>query len=435
MEQQRGISKLDLKRQNRMQVLYILQRQGPISRIDIASKLGLTRAAVTIITNEMIEQGILLEAGEMQYDSDKAPKGRKKILLEINQNYRLALGVLVEDSQVSVGLSTLSGNVLDKKNLNYDGTISGSAIEEFIIRSCREMMDNNCLAAQKILGVGVGVQPSMYPKLGISLRENLDPDFSSLLKTLGDGISLPIAIDNSICALTLANVDFARQKPAGLQNFIFLRCGRHYNLLFVNDDQPQWYFNNYTRMVESMIVSAGGSEWRDYPRGSVMAELSFDAVIEMAKRFYSESVTPALYELTRGNKENVSMALLREAAIRGDRPVLRLMEQRGDLLGVLLHNLYCAYCPKKIVLQNFCSSLEEFEKLKKWIEQGGYQEVSSLLTWSVVDAKHSFLGGCALIIQEMFFNRGGYCSETDTVLKHSSRASYLPATQEWKTER
>ena len=57
--EQHGISKLDLKRRNRMQVLKILKQRGPTSRIDIAGTLELTRAAVTIITNEMIEQGII----------------------------------------------------------------------------------------------------------------------------------------------------------------------------------------------------------------------------------------------------------------------------------------------------------------------------------------------------------------------------------------
>ena len=59
--EQHGISKLDLKRRNRMQVLKILKQRGPTSRIDIAGTLELTRAAVTIITNEMIEQGIIQE--------------------------------------------------------------------------------------------------------------------------------------------------------------------------------------------------------------------------------------------------------------------------------------------------------------------------------------------------------------------------------------
>ena len=59
-----GISKLDLKRRNRMQILKVVREQGPISRVDISAILGITRAAVTIITNEMIDQHILEEVGE-----------------------------------------------------------------------------------------------------------------------------------------------------------------------------------------------------------------------------------------------------------------------------------------------------------------------------------------------------------------------------------
>ena len=45
-----GISKLDLKRRNRMQILRVIKEAGPISRVDVAGALEITRAAVTIIT-------------------------------------------------------------------------------------------------------------------------------------------------------------------------------------------------------------------------------------------------------------------------------------------------------------------------------------------------------------------------------------------------
>ena len=110
--EQHGISKLDLKRQNRMQVLKILKQRGPTSRIDIATMLELTRAAVTIITNEMIEQGIIMEIGEYKHISEKAPRGRKKILIDINYHYKFALGVTIEENIISVGLTTLSGLII-----------------------------------------------------------------------------------------------------------------------------------------------------------------------------------------------------------------------------------------------------------------------------------------------------------------------------------
>ena len=43
--EKRGISKLDLKRRNRMQILRIIRENGPISRVDVASALEITRAA------------------------------------------------------------------------------------------------------------------------------------------------------------------------------------------------------------------------------------------------------------------------------------------------------------------------------------------------------------------------------------------------------
>ncbi|MEI3006593.1 MAG: hypothetical protein V8T27_00745 [Ruminococcus bicirculans (ex Wegman et al. 2014)] len=42
--EQHGISKLDLKRRNRMQVLKILKQRGPTSRIDIAGTLELNKS-------------------------------------------------------------------------------------------------------------------------------------------------------------------------------------------------------------------------------------------------------------------------------------------------------------------------------------------------------------------------------------------------------
>ena len=81
-----GISKLDLKRRNRMQILKVVREQGPISRVDISAILGITRAAVTIITNEMIDQHILEEVGEEPVNpSGEVRKGRRKILLDINE--------------------------------------------------------------------------------------------------------------------------------------------------------------------------------------------------------------------------------------------------------------------------------------------------------------------------------------------------------------
>ena len=110
-----GISKLDLKRLNRTEILKLITRYGAMSRIDIAHNLKLTRAAVTIITNEMIEQGLLYEKGEQKSAGEKASRGRKKILLDIHENYRFSFGVVIDQTKLHIGLANLKGQTLDKK--------------------------------------------------------------------------------------------------------------------------------------------------------------------------------------------------------------------------------------------------------------------------------------------------------------------------------
>ena len=73
----KGISKLDLKRRNRKQILLAIRREGMLARVDIAAQLSLTRAAVTIITNQMINQNILEDMnGPLPVKPEEPPKYR-----------------------------------------------------------------------------------------------------------------------------------------------------------------------------------------------------------------------------------------------------------------------------------------------------------------------------------------------------------------------
>jgi len=181
--QQKGISKLDLKRQNRMQILRVIRENGPISRVDIAAELELTRAAVTIITNEMIAEGVLQELGEAPVEADKLQKGRRKILIGINATNRFALGATISPGYVSVGLSTLDAEVLDKTMMPIGDDTKAEDVLNFIAESCKNMVENSCLAMNKILGLGVGVMPLMWDFMGVKLEDN-ELNFQSVTEPL-----------------------------------------------------------------------------------------------------------------------------------------------------------------------------------------------------------------------------------------------------------
>ena len=73
-----GDNMTDVKRANRSAVLRVLHENGAVSRKKLAAYIGLTPAAITKITGEMIEEGLLRE-GEAVFSGGA---GRREILLK-----------------------------------------------------------------------------------------------------------------------------------------------------------------------------------------------------------------------------------------------------------------------------------------------------------------------------------------------------------------
>lgn len=98
------ISKYDssnIKILNKKIILKIVHKYRPISRNDIATLTGLKGSSVTRLVSELIEEGHIIEGGML---STGTP-GRKKIMLEINPNYKVSmlLDIGVNTTTLAVG--------------------------------------------------------------------------------------------------------------------------------------------------------------------------------------------------------------------------------------------------------------------------------------------------------------------------------------------
>lgn len=407
--EQLGISKLDLKRQNRMQVLKILKQRGPTSRIDISNTLELTRAAVTIITNEMIEQGVLLEIGEFKQTDERVQRGRKKILLDINHNYRFAVGVIIEEDSVSIGLSTLSGAVLDKRNMIVSQSTSFDEIISFIKTSLKEVLDYNCLNSESILGIGFGILPSMYSRMNIDVANKV-ADYSKFINTVEKFTKLPVVVDNSIKGAAMANIDFQKDKDPNRHNIAFLSYGDTFNFVVTNLNDPILSYDNRTDFVDKMIINpySTGHNIKEVHKGNVKFELSASVFARKLKEYYSIERTPYLYKLTDGNIEKAQRSLIFEAINNGDSALNSLYYETIALTAVLVNNLVFSTNPQKLVMHDFHFDEKEFSYFKSIVAQVSGEDVAKSIDLSIIEEKNRFLAGSAIAIREFFFSRGGF---------------------------
>ena len=400
----KGISKLDLKRRNRAQILKVIKNCGPISRVDIASSMKITRAAVTIITNEMIGEGVLYEVGEAPVSLSNLQKGRRKILIDINENFKFIFGASVSNMRITVGLTNLNGNVIDKECRDISADMKAEEIFEFIVSASKNIMKNNSLTVSRILGMGVGIQPDMFSKLKVYLKDG-KPDYSNVVQKISVELGIPITCSNLVAALALSHqIDYIKHRQG---NYVLLKQGRHLNLAVLIDNEIMNENNYYTSHVENMIVNPGGRRISGYPDGSVKAELTTMAISEKFREVFSKERTPVLWQVLDGNINNLNAKAITTACLKGENDTLSVVNSYLKCLATLVNNLSMSFFANSIVLHEFDFDEWMFEYFKKFLVTYCSDEVAKKVKISKCEKALEFYGGVCVALHEQFYKQGG----------------------------
>ena len=99
-----------LRSTNRAIVLNFIRYHQPIARVDIAQRTGLQRSTVSLIVDELIRDGSILEQRASSLRRGGVPR-----LLTINTEGHTAIGIDIELSEVTVALADLMGSVFDRE--------------------------------------------------------------------------------------------------------------------------------------------------------------------------------------------------------------------------------------------------------------------------------------------------------------------------------
>ncbi|MBQ8515286.1 MAG: ROK family protein [Ruminococcus sp.] len=405
-----GISKLDLKRRNRMQILRVLRENGPTSRVDLSKILQLTRAAVTLITNEMLGQNILIELGNQRPSREKeVRKGRRKILLDINPTFRFALGLYIDEHSLSIGLTTLNFEALEKRTMALPQKASRAEIVALIRDESQRVLQNSCLHEMHIVGMGIGIMPSMWERLEITDSQSV----SRLEEEIGEGLSFGVYAGNAIALFAVASNHYQEHFGHPLNQVLLYADENEYHLAALYQNHLRSEFQMNTHVVNSFCINPGGLSCEGYCNGSVKAELTAEAIGRKAAEYYSETQTPALYQLTRGQGKRITLAQMLSALEAGDTLLRPLVQNLMDQFCLLLNNLEQMFFAHRICLYKFGFRKRHMEMLCAHMTQFSGAESAAKLVLCDIEDPYRFTSGCAYAIQAGFFNRGGLTLEID----------------------
>ena len=305
-------------------------KRGPIARIEIAKRTGLSQAAVTKAVAPLIVRGLLSAHDNMRLTQP----GRPVQPISVNESAQLAIGVDVRASEIFAVVTTMRANVIHSVHRSLLGT-TVDAVTDAVAAAVTTLLGTLGTDAGRVMGVGVAVSGDVDKRTGI-VRNSPRLNWLNvpLEQVLRERLELPVVIDNDVRALAIAEEWFGIGVDA--DSFAIVTIGAGIGCgLYVNGD-----------VVEGAYGVAG--ELGHLPLGP--AEL----VCSCGRRGCVETVasSSAILQAIRTAKHD-SLLSMREAvelARTGDPDAVTIFEQAARIIGAALATMANLVGPSVILV-------------------------------------------------------------------------------------
>jgi predicted NBD/HSP70 family sugar kinase len=339
MRERRRWTVRDLRRDNRSVLLSSLFFEQPRSRQDLSDETGLSPASVSNVIRELIDDGIVVEAGSVDSDG-----GRPRVLLQINPDYGYVIGVDVGEIRVRVELFDLTMTERAKADYPLDPSQHGvGVIVEAILAGLDTVLARSGVSPSAVLGIGVGV-PGIVENGpdGLVHGQSYGWDSVPLGRLLRSGTSLPLHIDNGATTMGQAELWFGAGR--GAQHAVICLIGSGVGASIIAHGSTRRGATSSAGEWGHTTVVVGGRVCRCGARGCLEAYVGAEAILD---RYGSP--------LQATDQESALTALTEEAATSAR--AAEVLEETAMYLGVSIGNLINLFNPERIIIGGWAGLL------------------------------------------------------------------------------
>lgn len=381
-------SKSLIRQLNRSAVLNLIKHEGPIARVTIAKRLGLSAASVTSIAGEL--EGLQLIR---QVAQARSAGGRPAELLALNPDAAGVMGVKLADDHLAGVVSDLGGTVLASVTRPLREH-TPAAVADGI-----EMLIGTLLPAgppvRRMLGIGIGMPGVIDGRRGVCVDSPiLGWREVALSRLLAERFHLPVLIDNDVNTLAVAESLYGAGRH--VDDFITVTIGRGVGLGLVLGGQLHRGRLGGAGEFGHLPVATDGPECECGRRGCLEAMVADRALVRAA----------------RGSGVLVGGEGIRQLAERaesGNAPEAReLVVAAGERLGVAIAGLVNVLSPSLVIVsgEGMRAPTAIEEGLRRGMREHLFPPLAGveLLIEPWDDAK--WARGAAALVLEAFFSAG-----------------------------
>lgn len=399
-----GINLGNVKVNNRSAILQLLNDGGATTRKDIAEKLGLTPATVTLITSELLNAGIIYERGEVKGEKRA---GRRKVLIDINENHKYVLTIVIEEAETVISVCNLKGSNLYSKSLQTNKDVRPEAFLDSISSESIYLMWEAGITRELVLGVGVSIPGPVDREMGIAQHAyRIWDEEVPIAEILRNRLNYPIIVENNVHAFAEGELIYGIGKSN--ENLFIVKWGPGVGSSIIIGNRIYDRRNSKSGEIGHVIVRKDGKACRCGRRGCLETYVSTHSISDNVREKCAEGAFPELAEYVGHDMERISSSGISDWIQCEDPAMWEGLNQVFDCLAKVISNCVTLLAPDKVILYGKMFELPHFEaKLREAMRELHEWKNPDFCVLSELEDKRWFIGPLAVVVSELFLLSGG----------------------------
>jgi len=333
-----------------------------LSRTDLADQMGLTRAGVSLIVNDLLKCNVVREA-----DSRPIPSGRPPVALEINPKIGLVGAIDMGASHLSIALADFTARIVQEAEFPFDIKDGPEACLAYADKKLNELLKSQGLKLYDLLAVGLGVPGPVITEMGMVVAPPIMPgwDHYPILSTLEKMWGCHVTLNNDAELGALG--EWAYGVGRGEKNVAYIKVGSGIGAGLILNNQIYGGTTGAAGEIGHLTVDENGPLCNCGNHGCLEAFAGGHAIAKQGQTLVKSGKKTILSELPL---DSITAHEVIEAAQRGDLYTQEILQRAGTFIGIAIAGLVNLFNPSIVILG------------------GGVAQVGDILTNPIRQAVH-----------------------------------------------
>ena len=310
-------------------ILDLIRSQGVVSRTELVARSGLTSPSITRVVRKLLEDGLVVETGTGDFTG-----GKRRTLLQLNSSARRAVGVSIDEVDVTFLVADLSGQVLDRRVVKGAGNNMPERVVTRVVAELHTLLESGGLDESSLLGIGVstsGIQDTREHGLRAD-RHAAEWQRFPIVEVLSESTGCRVVTENDATCAAIG--EFWIERLPASHNFATAYMTSGFGLGFIMQGEVYRGASSNVGEIGHVTVDPAGPACVCGRRGCLYAVAGAVAVVKAALTTTTLGEVLGLRGTVRSLRRD--FAKIAKAAVSGQPEAATLIQGSADALASAL---------------------------------------------------------------------------------------------------